>query len=607
MRRLVALSLLAVGCRLASHEPAVHDANVCDVTFVEPPALAACATHDGSLNVPTFHGDRARTGWNAAEPTLTPDAVRARFGPTWSSPPLDSLTIGGKTYAAHAYASPLYVERVTLGAGPFVGRTVDVLIVATNNGFVYAIAAFTDCSAEPHVPAGTILWSASLGARMVPIDGGIPMGVLSTPFVDVAAKRVYVVSSREQFELSALDLETGAEIEGYPVAFDEATLNAVNSNGPAKLGPTDSVAQRGALTLSDDRSTLLIPFGAYRDEVPGWLVAFDVTTRTVRASFSAAPAHDDHANGGIWGAGGAALDRDGRVFVTTGNGPEGSGPAPHVFANALLGFDAAKSLKLTGAYVPWNYCQLDLADIDIGASTPIVFDLDPATTSTPHLLAVGGKQGNVYLLDRDALPAPGEGRPPCSTDATSDRSLLPPGPEPNLGTRGPLNVFGPYSEKWGNLDYSRMRTSAAAYRDESNRSYLFVSGSSKVAADSQTSAPPSIVRLAVVAEPGKPAYLTIDALDHTLAFTNPGSPVVSSEGAAHPIVWVIDSNGKRVDSLVECRSPRPVLYAVDGRTLEVLYRSGDGVLHVGGKYSTPVVARGSVFVATDRVQAFGLR
>jgi len=47
-------------------------------------------------------------------------------------------------------------------------------------------------------------------------------------------------------------------------------------------------------------------------------------------------------------------------------------------------------------------------------------------------------------------------RPPCTTDSTTDRSLLPPDPQPQFGARGPLNVFGPYSEVYGNYDHAKM-------------------------------------------------------------------------------------------------------------------------------------------------------
>jgi outer membrane protein assembly factor BamB len=50
-----------------------------------------------------------------------------------------------------------------------------------------------------------------------------------------------------------------------------------------------------------------------------------------------------------------------------------------------------------------------------------------------------------------------------------------------------------------------------------------------------------------------------------------------------------------------------VLYAIDATTLQTLYRSGATDLDVGGKYVTPVVAHGTVFVGTDRIQAFSLQ
>ncbi len=75
------------------------------------------ATAYGQYDVPTFHGDPQRTGWISNETRLTPDKVASRFGPVWNSPAFDSVTIGGVTYPPHVYASPLYVDRVTIGDG----------------------------------------------------------------------------------------------------------------------------------------------------------------------------------------------------------------------------------------------------------------------------------------------------------------------------------------------------------------------------------------------------------------------------------------------------------------------------------------------------------
>ena len=56
------------------------------------------------------------------------------------------------------YASPLYVENVTLTAGPLTELTTNVVYGVTTNGDVYAVSA----SASGYVPAGVTLWTAHL-------------------------------------------------------------------------------------------------------------------------------------------------------------------------------------------------------------------------------------------------------------------------------------------------------------------------------------------------------------------------------------------------------------------------------------------------------------
>ncbi len=147
----------------------------------------------------------------------------------------------------------------------------------------------------------------------------------------------------------------------------------------------------------------------------------------------------------------------------------------------------------------------------------------------------------------------------------------------------------------------------AYFKDADGTAYLYASGSTKAAVDASANVPPSLARLRVMTRPGAPAWLAIDAVDQELAFKNPGAPVVTSNGTRDAIVWVVDPNGLRTDSLLGCDAPAPILYAVDARTMRLLWKSAPGQLHVGGKYSTAVVAHGVVFVGTDRIQAFGLR
>src|SRR5260221_4865607 len=90
-------------------------------------------------------------------------------------------------------------------------------------------------------------------------------------------------------------------------------------------------------------------------------------------------------------------------------------------------------------------------------------------------------------------------------------------------------------------------------------------------------------------------------------FETRGSTVVSSNGYREAFVWVLDENARRSAPLAGNNAPRPVLYAFDAMTLRLLWKSRPGALHTSGKYNEPAFARGSVFVGTDRIQAFGMK
>jgi hypothetical protein len=59
--------------------------------------------------------------------------------------------------------------------------------------------------------------------------------------------------------------------------------------------------------------------------------------------------------------------------------------------------------------------------------------------------------------------------------------------------------------------------------------------------------------------------------------------------------------------VLDPNTQNPVLYAADGASLRVLYRSRPDLLDLAGKYGTPLITRGMVVVGTDRLQVFGQR
>ena len=567
------------------------------------------------VDTPTFHGNRARLGWDSHESVLTPASVSGgSFGPVWSSPQLDSATINGSPQAPHLYASPLYLDNVQITSGTYAGHHFGVVFAATGAGYVYAIKAF-DVGGASGVPDGTILWRTWLGTPSAGPDGGVALGVLGTPTIDLNATppRIYVASdvtdaNGRNWQVFALDLGSGSVLPGWPLVINNATLAPINVNGPATFQPASAMSQRGGLNLSPDGRLLYVPFGAYNDGAVGVMVAVDTVTPKLASAFSGAPSTAAAASGGMWGSGGPAIDAAGNVYETTGNSPSGSGPATGVWGNSLLRWGAGSPLKLTGTYSPWNYCLMDQYDTDLGGSSPAVLpSLAAGSTSTPNVVVFGGKQGNAYAVDRAHLPGSRLQRHPCSSDPSSDGSLLPPGPQPQFGVRGPLNIFGPYSDDANNqVDFAKARSTPAYFRGPDGSSYVFFSGSTKVAIGSRNVQPPSLVKAKVMTAPGQPVYFSVAAQDTSLSFLNPGSPVVTSNGSANAVVWVLDENQFRTQPLVGSSVAHPVLYAVDASNMNVLWQSSQSQLNVGGKYSTPTIAHGVVFVGTDRIQAFGL-
>src|SRR5690242_5838382 len=198
---------------------------VCAAALSRVPPLPA-QTPGGSqpaVNMPMFHGGRERWGWNALEMELTSANVSSSsFGPLWNSPALDAVVIGGKTYAPHLYASPLYIDDVPVSAGTHAGPSFRVIFAATSNGYVYAINAFSTGGTNP-VPAGTILWKRKLGEPgvMQYLDGGVPLGILSTPVIDLdrTPPRLYVTGADATagWQVFALDITNGEVLPGWPL------------------------------------------------------------------------------------------------------------------------------------------------------------------------------------------------------------------------------------------------------------------------------------------------------------------------------------------------------------------------------------------------------
>jgi outer membrane protein assembly factor BamB len=336
-----------------------------------------------------FGVDGQRTLANRGERALTPAALRAGgFGRDMNFRPM---------LEGQVYAQPLYMPEV-----PVAGSPRSLLYVVTQANNVYALDALT----------GAEVWRTNLGtpvARASQPCGNVSpsTGVLGTPVIDPASRTLYAVSFNAQggakvFNLSALDLATGAQRAGYPVALQPPMSNG-SSFDPNPTG------ERGALLFLNGH--VYVPFGGLFGDCGyyhGWVVDVDVASPRTQVAF-ATPG----SGSGIWSPAGISTDGT-NLYVSTGNSMRtrpGGGTQFGFQAGSLGEFvlrlrapGLAFSMgDMSAQFSPSNAVSLDNQDADIGSVAPVVLP----GTGGQTLLFQGGKEGTGYLLNAMALGGEG--------------------------------------------------------------------------------------------------------------------------------------------------------------------------------------------------------
>ena len=346
------------------------------------PSLAA------AIPILTYHYNNARTGTNTSETILTPANVNVnRFGKLFSVP-VDS----------GIYAQPLYVPNLTIpGKG-----THNVVYVATQYNSLYALDADN----------GALVWSVDpvkLGPYLAkPQNCAQPgaIGIIGTPVIQ--SNTIYAVAATKrngvaQQELHALDITTGAELPSSPVVITAS----VPGTGYGSVGGTLTFNpvtefQRPALLL--DNGVLYIGFGAHCDGQPlsaqghGWLFAYDASTLQLDSSFVVTP---NGFGGGIWASGGGpAADTYHNIYFSTGDGTFDFDQGGIDYGDSILKLSPI-SLSLLDYFTPYNQATLVANEKDLGSGGIAL--LPDQSTSPTHLMVTAGKQGWVYLINRDNL------------------------------------------------------------------------------------------------------------------------------------------------------------------------------------------------------------
>ena len=340
------------------------------------------------VNVLTYQYELSRAGVNRRETTLTPINVNSTsFGKLFSDP-VDGYIFG----------QPLH----------FTVNGRSLIFVATEHDSVYAFDAGREGPPVWHVN----FLDAERGITTVPIDENFgcdqvspEIGITSTPVIDPASGTIYVVAMTRQsgtymHHLHALDAATGAERPGSPVRI-QATYPGTGEGGTTLVFNSANYKQRpGLLLLNGIVYTAWSSHcdgGAYH----GWLIGYDAQTLEQAAIYNNTP----NGNQASFWAGGAAPavdDRD-NIYLAGGNGSFNYAFGGPDLGESYIKLSSRGGLAVEDYFTPFNYAQLNDEDTDVGSAGVVLLGDEAGSSAHPHLMAGAGKEGRIYLLDRDRM------------------------------------------------------------------------------------------------------------------------------------------------------------------------------------------------------------
>jgi hypothetical protein len=511
--------------------------------------LTVNAVQTSSVNVLTYHNDVARTGQNLNESTLTTANVKsASFG-----------IVGNMSVDGGVDAEPLYASNLTLGGGVH-----NVVYVVTENDSVYAFDADTFAQ----------LWHVSvLGANETASDnrgcGQVSpiIGITATPVIDLSAGvhgEIFVVamsldnSGNYHQRLHALDVTSGAETSGSPMTV-EATFPT--TSGTTTFDPKQ-YKDRAALLLLN--GVIYTSWASHCDDGPytGWVIGYNEKTLAQSGVLDVTPNGSD---GAIWMSGdGPAADSAGNIYLLDGNGTfddtlnSNGFPEHGDYGNGFIKIStASSSLSVADYFTMSNTDSESDADEDLGSGGEILLpDLQDGQGNTWHLAVGAGKDGHIYVANRDLM-----GKFNTNNDSAIYQEI-----DSNGLGGGVWSVPAYFNNK-------------VYYGAVSDHLRAFSIASAKL------STPASSISATSFGYPGT-------------------TPSISANGDGNGIVWAVENNGGG--------NAGGVLHAYDATNLGTeLYNSNQAANNrdhfLDNKFITPMIANGKVYVGTPNgVAVFGL-
>ncbi len=574
-------------------------------------ALALCllgmgAGHLLATDVLSYHNDLQSTGVNSAETQITPaNLTVSNFAKRFSA------AVDGQVYAQPLYkAGVVVVGGPNAGTHDLVlvaTQHDSLYAIDANSGAIVWQTSFLSTGLAGATSI-TTMPSGDTGSSDITPE----IGITSTPVIDPATNLLYLTAKTKQIvngvtasphyvhTLYKINITNGnatpnANIAGSLVMADTVNVNGANtythrtnanalavqdpySVGTGYSGEAVNLGGQSRVYFNAQREmnrpglilyngNVYIAFASHGDNGPyhGWLLSYDKTTLALTGVLNTTP---NGGLGGIWQAGGIpAMDASGNFYFETGNGSFTSSTAAGTFpTNGNYGdcfikvsLDATTTaasqnkngwgLKVADYFSPFNNASLDSADRDLGSGGPLVLPDSAGSATFPHLLIGSGKEGKIYLINRDNM-----GKYDSATDHVIQTQGYSTG-TPHMGINGSLGTPAFFN---GTLYY------VGGYGDTGKTFNI-----------------------------ANAAFSTAVVKETPDSFAFPGStPSISANGATNGVVWTLDRGSGQLRA-----------YAANDFSHQLwtsaLAGGGRDTLGSVVKFAVPTVANGRVFVGTS--------
>jgi hypothetical protein len=498
-----------------------------------------------AVDVITYHNDNARTGQNLKETTLTLSNVNPKtFGLR------KIITLNGKVDA-----QPLFLSGVAIaGQG-----THDVVYIVTEHDNVYALDSAT----------GAVLWQVSTlinGETTSDTHGcdqvSPEIGITSTPVIDRTRGpngAIYVVAMSKNSggayfqRLYALDVTSGAQLFGGPhtITASYPGTGDHSSGGNVLFDPGQYKERAGLLMIGGNIYTTWASHCDFRPYT-GWIMSFDANTLAAVSVLNITPNGNE---GAMWMSGAApSADSSSNIYLLDGNGTmdttlNSNGlPSKGDFGNCFCKISTSNGLKVADFFAVSNAVSESNADTDLGSGAAMVLpDQSDGSGNTLHLALGAGKDGNIYVVNRD-----------------------------NMGKFDP-NSNHIYQQLTGAITGA---WSMAAYF---NNTVYYATTNDRLKA------------FTIINGKLSPASSATNTLEY------PGAtPSISANASSNGIIWIYNNSSPAVLDAYEAANVSHQLYHTNMAGTRDHFGNGN-------KFVTPTIAKGRVYVGTaSGIAIFGL-